>query len=508
MNAPALVVRGVEKSFGATRALAGVDLAVRAGEVHAVLGENGAGKSTLMGVLAGLYRPDAGALELGGAAFAPRAPGEARARGVALVPQEPALCPDLSVAENIVLGVELVRLGFVRRAERRARAVRALAAVGAALDPDARAGTLSPPERALVGIARALAVEPLSLVILDEPTSTLATAEVEELFRAVARLRARGLAVLYISHFLEEVARIADSFTVLREGRSVAHGAMAETSLDAVVEHMLGRRLERAEAAAEARVPGEVVLRVLGVAGARLPTSASLELRRGEVLGVTGLVGSGRTELLRAVFGLDPVRRGAVKVAAFGSGRGRDGAREERALRGAAPWRRLLAGIGMASEDRQHEGLAGQMSVRDNLTLTRLEPFRRFGLLSDGRQRAAARRFMERLAIRAAGPDAPVASLSGGNQQKVALARLLHHEADVLLLDEPTRGIDLGSREAIYALVEELARRGTSVVWVSSQLGEVLRVCDRVCVMRRGVLGPARAVRELDEHALLLEAAT
>ena len=497
---PLLAVRRVSKAFGATRALVDVDFTARAGEVHALLGENGAGKSTLMAVLAGLFPPDAGAMTLAGRPFAPAGPRQARSLGVGLVPQEPALCPDLDVGENIVLGVEPARFGFVRAAARRRLARAALAELGSELDVDARAATLAPAERSLVGIARALVEPHLRVLVLDEPTSALATSEVELLFAAVARLRQKGLAIVYISHFLEEVQRIADRFTVLRDGRAVATGAIADTTVDALVEHMLGRKLVRSERRATSDEAGAVVLRVSELEGAPLPKQASLELRRGEVLGLTGLVGSGRTELVRAVFGLDPVRRGEVRVALVGGG--------ERALRPERPRARLAHGIGMLSEDRQHEGLALGMSVADNVTLSRLAPLGRFGWVSARRKLAAARRFIGELGIRAAGPDVPVASLSGGNQQKVALARLLHHEVDVLLLDEPTRGIDLGSREAIYALCDELARQGKAIVWISSQLPEVLRMSDRVSVMRRGVLGPARPARELDEHALLLEAAT
>lgn len=483
-----LVVRGLARSFGATRALASVDLVVRAGEVHAVLGENGAGKSTLMGVLAGAIEPDAGTIALDGASYSPRSPRDAREAGVAVVHQELSLCAHLTVEENVLLGDEPTRLGFVDRRRARERARAALSRVGARIDPSTRVADLAPAARQLVEIARALAHDAPRVLVLDEPTSSLGRDDAERLLVLVRELRDQGISVLYVSHFLEEVVRVADRFTVLRDGATVATGAVEGTSIDALVAAMAGRTIERVAERAP-RAPGEPILRVEGLAARPRPSDASLVLHRGEVLGVAGLVGAGRTELLRAVFGLEPVVRGTVRVAAF------EGP--------FTPHDALARGVGLLSEDRKGEGLALARSVEENLTLSKL-PFR----VDPDAQRAIARTWVERLGIKCAGVDAPVSSLSGGNQQKVALARLLHHDVDVLLLDEPTRGIDVRSKAQIHALIDALAREEQkAVLMVSSAIPDLLELCDRIAVMRRGVLGDARATREWDEHAILREAA-
>jgi ribose transport system ATP-binding protein len=488
-----LLARGIGKSFGTTRALDDASFELRPGSVHAILGENGAGKSTLMRIVAGAERPDDGTLHLDGSPYAPLGPLDARRRGVAIVYQELSVCPDLTVAENIVLGAENSRFGWVRARENEQRVLRALAPITRArgdLPLDAHVGALSAAEQQLVEIGRALATENTRVLILDEPTSSLGGRDVDRLFRALADLRDSGLAILYISHFLEEVRRIADDFTVLRDGKVVTGGRVADVKNDDLVRAMAGRGVE--DVRHTTRKPGDPVLTVSELAGARLPRRASLVLHRGEVLGIAGLVGSGRTELLRAIFGLDVVRSGEVRVRAM-SGR-------------ASPGRRLAEGVGMLSEDRKSEGLAGALSVSENLTLSKLGPLRRHGLLSPARERAEAERFIARLGIRCRDADQSVSELSGGNQQKVALARLLYHDVDVLLLDEPTRGIDVRSRAEVHRLVGELAGQGKAVLVVSSQLPELLAICDRIAVMHRGVLGEARPSSERDEHALLSEA--
>jgi ribose transport system ATP-binding protein len=468
-----LAVRGVHKQFGATQALSGVDLEAEAGEVHAVVGENGAGKSTLMAVLAGALRPDSGTLSLEGRPYSPSGPLAARQAGVGVVYQEPQLCPHLTVAENLVLGDEPTRFGLLDRARIRRRAEAALAEIAAGIDPSARVSLLPPSAQQMVEIARALAQAECRVLILDEPTSRLGADETARLFGTIRRLRDGGTTVLYVSHFLEELRAIADRFTVLRDGRTVGSGRMAETSPDELVSLMAGRRVA-ADAVRSERTPGEVVLAIEGLAGDPLPRAASLELRRGEVLGIAGLVGSGRTELLRAIFGLDRVRSGRVRVHAV---------------------------LGLLSEDRKGEGLALGMSVADNITLSRLDAF-----VLPARQRAAAERWVARLGIRSRSVTQPVVELSGGNQQKVALARLLHHDVDVALLDEPTRGIDVASRADVYRLIDELALGGKAVLVVSSSLPELLGVCDRVAVMHRGVLGAARPIAEASAESLLREA--
>ncbi len=489
---PRLRMTGIAKRFGATAALAGVDLEVGEGEVVALIGENGAGKSTLMKVLCGAIAPDRGMMELDGRGYAPRTPLDARRRGVAIVHQELCLAPHLSVAENILLGAEPRRLGFVRRAARRAGALAALAQLGAVdIDPDRLAGSLPLAAQQLVEIARALAANP-RLLVLDEPTSSLAADDARRLFAVVRRLRGAGVSIVYISHFLEECRVVADRFAVLRDGRSVGSGAMGNAGQSTLIRLMVGREVSELYPRT-AHVLGEPLLALDGVSGRRLPRAATLSLRRGEVLGIFGLVGSGRSEMLRAVFGLDPIRGGSVSI----------GGRE---VTRASPRARLRSGMGLVSENRKEEGLALGRSIADNLTLTRLGRYARFGVVSGERQRVAARGWMDTLTVKARGPDQAVGELSGGNQQKVAIGRLLHHGAEILLLDEPTRGIDVGAKTHVYRLIDELATAGKAIIMVSSYLPELLGVCDTIAVMCRGRLAAARPAREWSEASLLAEA--
>jgi ribose transport system ATP-binding protein len=482
-------MRGVRKRFGATIALDGVDFSVAAGEVHALLGENGAGKSTLMKVLSGAHRPDEGEMLLDGLPYRPRDPLDGRRRGVAMIYQELSIAPHLSVEENLLLGVEPARAGILRLREIRERAVRALEELGHPEIPiGRRAGSLPIAQQQIVEVARAVATG-CRVLVLDEPTSSLALRDAERLFALVGRLRERGHAIVYISHFIEECKRVASRFTVLRDGRSVGGGALSGFPPAEIVSLMVGRKVEQLYPRSP-REPGAPVLEVAELAGREKPEDATLALRRGEALGIAGLVGAGRTELLRAVFGLDPVRSGTVRVGAF--------------VGPASPARRWTQGLGLVSEDRKGEGLALGLSVADNLTLSRLG-----ALVSPSRQAAAARSWIERLGIRCRDGGQRAGELSGGNQQKVALARLLHHDVDVLLLDEPTRGIDVASKAEIYRLLDALVSdpaRPRSVLLVSSYLPELLGTCDRIAVMCRGRLGRARPVAELDEQRLLLEA--
>ncbi len=481
-----LSMRGVAKSFGATQALAGVDLEVEAGALHALLGENGAGKSTLMKVLSGALAPDAGAIELEGRPFAPRSPREASRAGVRMVHQELALCPGLSVAENLLLGEEPARGPPRARHSPRsdARSSTSTRASRACRSPSASWSR----SRALRGDARVL--------VLDEPTSSLPREEVAQLFALLRSLAARGVSVLYISHAIEEVRELCTHWTVLRDGRSVGSGRVAESDERRWIALMAGREVRELYPRSE-RTRGEVVLRVAGARGRRLPRAADLELHRGEVLGLYGLIGAGRTELLRGIFGLDPLQ--ARELALLG----RSGVESPRAR-----WR---GGAGFVSEDRKREGLALDLSIAENLSLARLEQFARRGLLDARAQHAAAVTWTSMLGVKLASVEQRCGELSGGNQQKVALARLLCAGSQVLLLDEPTRGIDVGSKAQIYAWIDQLARgeKGRSargVLLVSSYIPELLGVCDRIAVMRDGVLGPARPAAECSEESLLAEA--
>jgi ribose transport system ATP-binding protein len=488
-----LSMRGVEKAFGAARALSGVDLDVLPGEVHALLGENGAGKSTLMKILSGALRADAGDIVLGGEPYRPKGPLDAEKLGLAMIYQERNLAPDLSVMENIVLGHEPAAFGVVDRERSRETAERALARLDhAELAGVRRVSDLGPGERQVVEIARALSRD-ARVIVMDEPTSSLSAADGERLLEIVSRLKAAGASIIYISHFLEEVERIADRFTVLRDGRAVASGGLAGTSRRMLLEHMAGRPLDQAFDKSPGTA-GDEILVLDDLRGAIHPSGVHLSLRRGEILGFAGLLGAGRTELLRAVFGLDAVRAGRIRIGTVWDA-------------GAPPWRRLEHGLGMLSEDRAGEGLALEMSIADNIVLSHVARLSRFGWVDRAARATRAEKWISSLGIRAASPGAAVSSLSGGNQQKVALARLLDLDVDVLLLDEPTRGVDAATKEAIYGLLRELAGRGKAVLFVSSYVPELLAACDRIAVMHRGALCAVRPTAEWTEAAIL-DAAT
>lgn len=523
--APRLRMENIRKRFGATIALNGVSLHVGVGEVLALVGENGAGKSTLMKVLSGAERPDSGQMWLDERPYAPRDPADGRRAGVAMIYQELSLAPHLTVNENIVLGVEPRRGMLLDRAAARRLAADALARVGRPdLPLNRRAAELPIAEQQIVEIARGVAVG-CRVLVLDEPTSSLTQTDVHRLFTLIRRLRENGQAIVYISHALEEVLEIADRYVVLRDGATVGGGEARAANLSQIVTQMVGREI-RELYPRSSRAPGDPVLVVDELWGARLPRGATLALRRGEVLGIFGLIGAGRTELLRAIFGLDAVKRGLVRVATTEVAAAADRAPR----RAATPAQRWLQRVGLVSEDRAREGLALGMSVADNVTLPALGPgaasgvpsagdsptarARRFlGIVSRADQQCAAARWIAQLGIRCRDPRQPAHELSGGNQQKVALARLLHADAEVLLLDEPTRGIDVASKAQVYALIDRLAcgdtERGIApraVLLVSSYLPELLGVCDRVAVMQRGRLGPVRPIDDVTEHDLLREA--
>jgi ribose transport system ATP-binding protein len=487
-------MRGVRKAFGATRAVNGVDFAVAAGEVCALVGQNGAGKSTLMGILSGAIRPDAGTMTLDGQPYQPREPIDARRAGVAMIHQELSLAPHLSVMENIGLGVEPVRHGLIDWGRLRDAATGALAQLGhPEIRPEAMVAGLSPAGQQLVEVARALA-SGARVVVLDEPTSSLTHGDVERLFALIRLLKAQGLAIVYISHFIEEVKAISDRVVVLRDGANAGGGRTADLSPQMIVERMVGREVEDLYPRTP-REPGAALLELSEVQ----PGGATLTLRRGEIVGIAGLLGAGRTRLLRTIFGLEAVRSGRITVGMYSGP--------------ASPSARWAQGVGMLSENRAAEGLAIGLSIADNLTLSHLTDLGPGFFVLPSRQAAAASRWMERIGIRSAGPRQPVGELSGGNQQKVAIARLMHHDVDLLVLDEPTRGIDVGSKAQIYALLDalaggkgDLAARPRAILMVSSYLPELLGLCDRIAVMCRGRLGPARPTSEWTEHSLLMEA--
>jgi ribose transport system ATP-binding protein len=484
-----LRLAGIGKSFGATRALRSVSLEVRPGEVHAIIGENGAGKSTLMKVLSGAHAADAGTMELGGRPYLPENPHDARRKGVAMIYQELNLALHLSAQENILLGAESARRGWIDRRGSRERARAALAQLGhETLELDRLAGEFSIAEQQIIEIARALLIQP-QVLIMDEPTSSLAQADTEKLFAAISRLRRQGVSVIYISHFLEECRLIADRYTVLKDGETVGAGAMPDASLGHLVTLMTGREVKDLYPRG-VHTPGAVVLEVKAAASAPRLRRASLQVRAGEIFGVAGLIGAGRTDLLRAVFALDRLTAGEICIVGAPAGR-------------ATPRARWQQGVGFLSENRKEEGLMLNQSVADNLTLTKMGAFGRLGLVRGGRQRAVAQHWIGALHVKCRDAGQAVGELSGGNQQKVALARLLEHPARIFLLDEPTRGIDVGSKAQIYQLVSGLAAAGKAVVVVSSYLPELLGLCDTIGVMCRGELAAVRPRAEWSEAAIM-----
>ena len=468
-----LQLDAVTKSFDAVRALRGVSFDLQPGEVHALLGENGAGKSTLIKIIAGVHRPDTGAVRVGGKLVRHFTPAAARKRGVACVYQQPALFPDLTVAENI--GLRLEPASPFRRVSwptRRARATELLRELGAHIPVDARVCRLSMPEQQLVEIACAVGTG-ARIVLMDEPTASLTQTEQALLFAAVRRLRDQGSGVIYITHRLEEIRALADRVTVLRDGESVGTNAVGEVSEASLIQRMVGR----AVAPSALRRPSQrgvcrLSLAQLGCAVSKI-SNVSLELHAGEIVGLAGLVGAGRTELTRTVFGITPADTGTMRV---------DG--EPVVIR--SPGEAIARGIALLPEDRRRHGVILEMSLAANVTLADHRRIFPRHWLRPRSEFVLAGQFMRHLAIRATGPAAPVRSLSGGNQQKVALARWLATQPKILLLDEPTQGVDIGAKTQIHQLIRSLADSGIAVLLVSSDLPEILAMSDRIAVMRGG----------------------
>jgi rhamnose transport system ATP-binding protein len=485
-----LSVRGLSKSFGGVRALADVSLDVERGEVLALVGENGAGKSTLIRVLSGAHAPDAGSLALDGEPLTALSPQRARARGIAVIYQQPALLPDLSVAENVAMGDEPARL--FRRIDwtaRRRRATELLARLGLSLDPGRPAHTLSMPEKQLCEIARALGAS-ARVLVLDEPTASLSVTEVGTLLALLRDLRAQGLAIVYVSHRLEEVFAIADRVTILRDGAVVATRAAADLDRPALIRLMVGRELSAA-----APGPGTRTA-VVALEARRLGSrkagvyDVSLTLHAGEIVGLFGLVNSGRTELARVLAGLTPADAGEVRLGGA-------------AATVDSPRRAAALGIAHVPEDRRQHGVIAAMSVAANCTLAVMPRIRRHGLLDRARELALARGYVERLRVKTASLDAEVATLSGGNQQKVALARALATDPKVLILDEPTQGVDVGAKAEIHAQIVALAAEGLAVLAISSEVPELLALCDRIAVMCDGTIVDALECHQATPERLL-----
>lgn len=472
--APLLQVEGLSKSY-ATPVLREVDLTLEAGRIHALVGENGAGKSTLCRILAGLTPPDAGQLRLEGQPYHPRSRREAEARGISMVLQELNLIPTLTVAENMFLESFPHRWGWIRRHRLRAIAQELLGRLGLGhIDPDQPVGRLGIGEQQLVEIAAGFRRQ-CRLLILDEPTAALTAPEIERLFCQIRAFRDQGGAVLYISHRLEEIRRLADQVTVLRDGRIVASRPAAEVSSETLVRLMVGRDFEAA-APGSRRARGGLALQVCGLRAGSRVREVSFELHYGEILGLAGLMGAGRTETLRAIFGADPPEAGTIRLAS-----------DAPVCRFRAPSQAVRAGLGLVTEDRKSEGLLLPQPVRVNLTLPSLSQFRRGpGWIDTSCETAEAAAWIRRLGIRCGSAEQPVAELSGGNQQKVVVARWLLRGVRILLFDEPTRGIDVGARFELHRLLREQADQGRALLVVSSDLKELMSLCDRILVLSAG----------------------
>jgi len=470
-----LELRRITKTFAGVRALRGVDFDLRPGEVHALLGENGAGKSTLIKVVTGAHAPDSGTLTLAGQTVSGLTPASAHRLGIACIYQQPALFPSLTVAENIALRLEPADgLRRIDWAGRRDRAAALLRRIGAAIDPEIEVRRLSMPEQQLVEIACALGAG-ARIVIMDEPTASLTRKEQELLFAVVRELRRAGVGLVYISHRLEEIFALADRVTVLRDGESIGTHAAGEIGEDILIRMMVGREVAQVYPPSES-VSGEEILSLRGLGCAASGVhGVSFDIRAGEVFGLAGLVGAGRTELARVLFGLTPADAGEIRLAGVPV-----------ALR--SPEEAVARGIAYVPEDRRRHGVILEMPVAHNLTLAIHRRLFRGAWLRPAAERALALEFIRDLAIKTAGPDAPAGSLSGGNQQKVALGRWLAARPRLLILDEPTQGVDVGAKSEIHRLIRRLAREGLAVLLISSDLPEILGMSDRIGVMRGGTL--------------------
>lgn len=486
---PLLEMRGIHKRFPGVKALDNVDLELRAGEVLALLGENGAGKSTLIKVLGGAHQPDAGTIRIEGQTIVMRGPQDARRAGVGLMYQEFNLVPSLTVRENIFLGQERTRFGFLRQRDENRQAAELLARLSMPLNPELRCGSLSVGQQQAVEIAKALS-QRMKILVMDEPSAALTPQEVERLFMIIRDLKSRGIGVIYISHRLDEIFEIADRVMVMRDGTLVASRPLASVTRNGLIEMMVGRSVQQ-EFPKQPAAIGEERLVVRGLARGRRVRDVTFSVRRGEVLGLAGLVGAGRTETARLIFGADRPESGSVEL---------DG----KTLRIRCPRDAIRAGICLLTEDRKSQGLLLGRSVQENFALPNLARFSRLGWINQRRETDEFAGYVRNLRIKISDAEQRVRDLSGGNQQKIVLAKWLERHADILIFDEPTRGLDVGAKYEIYLLMNELARQGKGILMISSDLPEILGMSDRILVMHEGrVAGEIRDVAGATQQRVL-----
>jgi rhamnose transport system ATP-binding protein len=474
-DTPLLTANDIAKSYAGVEALKSASFDLRRGEVHALIGENGAGKSTLIKIITGAVEADGGEIKLNGQTIRNNSPRAARQLGIAAIYQQPALFPELTVAENIAIGLEQRGLwARVDWRERRRRAAELLAQVGAKIAVDAEAGSLTMPQQQLVEIARALGAR-AGVLIMDEPTASLSEEDTQNLFRVIRRLRAEGVGIIYISHRLEELPLIADRVTVLRDGRVIDTRQISEVNRHQLIQLMVGRELSAVFPKREVAL-GEIVLELRNIGCAALGVhGVNLTVRAGEIVGLAGLVGAGRTELASIIFGLTPADEGEILL-------------QGRQIRIETPAQAIAAGIAYVPEDRRRHGVILPMAVCRNITLASLDRLKSFGSLDFRREKAIAVDYTTRFAIKTPSIFTPVGNLSGGNQQKVALSRWLATNPSVLILDEPTQGIDVGAKAEIHSLMTELAAQGTAILMISSELPEILGMSDRAAVIYEGTI--------------------
>ena len=497
---PILEARNIGKYFPGVKALDGVNLAVYGGRVHAVVGENGAGKSTLMKILSGVYQPDAGEIFVDGVEIRFENPQAAESRGIAIIHQELNLVPALSVAENVFLGREPANFGFVDKAQMRREATALLARLGHPLNVEKTVSTLKISDRQIIEIAKALSLN-TQVLIMDEPTTALATSDVEKLFAVIRSLTASGVGIVYISHKMDELFTIADEFTVLRDGQFAGHILAQETNPKELVKMMVGREITHLRAE-KSPTENRELLRVENLSseardarGRRKLNDLNFTVHRGEILGIAGLMGAGRTEILESLFGVLPATKGA-KISIDGA-----------AISIKNPPDAIKNGIALVSEDRKNQGLILNMDVAGNITLPELKNFTKFGFLDGRAENVTAREWVDKLAIKTPSVATQTVNLSGGNQQKIVLAKWLLTKPRVLLLDEPTKGIDIKGKTEIYRLIEELALEGIGIIIVSSELPELLALSDRILVLREGEFA-GEISREAATEEKIIELAT